>query len=301
MVKLIRGLEGWRGALISTVGLVLMASMMMLPSNAAAAGHHNKGKYAIAFHGDGGDTAGTGILVLTSGGVVTGTLNINNDGFLCQDSVSGSGVLNPDGVTGTLNLIVTFVSSSNGSTASDCGTGDILTFAFARDQNKRTLELAEMGDYSPGTFAADFNQVLGLARKQAGGKLKGTYGFQYNGDASDFATGTGALSVDKTGAVSGSMFLNNDGCICFNTLTGVAIPSGDGVTGTMALTSTNVLDITPFCTASECGDASALTLGTALDNGGKEVQFGELDDFSSGNFAKNVDIIYGVMHRVSGK
>lgn len=310
MFKIIRDLRNHTRLLVGAIGVAMIASAVaMTPSNAAAFKLKQvKGNYAVNFHGDELFTNGTGIFTFDGTGGVSGTItffafdifSIDED-EICVDTVSGTNSLNADGVTGTIALTVNSGLNIDPFSDGTCPSGIILTLATAVDQNARTIEMAESDDYSPGTFDGtnEYEQIIGVARRQSGKKtIKGTYGFQFDGD-DNFDTGAGALTVTSGGAVSGTMALNADGCLCVNSLAGTSTTSGDGVTGLMALTVTNVSNSASCSSgAFSCGDATALTLATALDNSGKEVQFAEIDPFDVGGFFSfNTDPIVGVMHR----
>jgi hypothetical protein len=121
-----------------------------------------KGNYAFAsLSSSYNDYPSAGSLTFDGKGNVTGIMNLNNDGDVCQGmTLVGTYTVNPGLATGSAQMSLTSVSTGDCTLA---GNGDTLPVAFSIAASGNVLYLEEMDSYTDGFFSASFGYWTALA------------------------------------------------------------------------------------------------------------------------------------------
>jgi len=105
-----------------------------------------------------GVSQANGTFTFDGRGGVTGVLNYNYDGTVCDGmTLSGTYTVAPGKLKGTALLTLASVDSSN---CADTGDGDTLTLAFSMANALKTMNFEESDEYLPGYFYRSFESPL---------------------------------------------------------------------------------------------------------------------------------------------
>lgn len=105
-----------------------------------------------------GESQGNGTFTFDGNGGVTGVVNYNLNGTVCDGmTVEGTYTVNPGKFTGTASMTLSSVSTSN---CADTGDNDALNMTFSISNNMKTINFVESDPYTSGYFYDDFDAPL---------------------------------------------------------------------------------------------------------------------------------------------